>query len=119
SAVEERPRVAPNVESATYESRSGAEYVVVHNPARRSYARLDPREFELLALMDGRHSVKELVVAYYQRYGVLALARVAGLVQLLRHQSFLVEGSIDAYTRLARELRGNRRAASFELTTTS
>ena len=105
SPVEERPRVAAGLESACYRTRSGAEYVVVHNPARRTYARLDPREFDLLALMDGQHSVKELVIAYYQRYGVLAMARVAGLVRLLRQQRFLVEGSLDVYAALATRLR--------------
>src|SRR5207237_9419875 len=98
------PRVGGIVASATYTSRPGAESVVVHSAVHRSYARLDPREFELLALMDGRDSVKELVVAYYQRYGVLALGRVAGLVRLLREQHFLVEGSVDAYARLTARL---------------
>src|SRR5438132_391316 len=106
SPVEERPRVESGLESAAYTSRSGSEYIVVHNPTRRTYARLEPREFELLPLMDGRRSVKELVIAYYQRNGVLALARVAGLVQLLRQQLFLVEGSTDAYASLATRLRG-------------
>src|SRR2546427_1434863 len=105
SPVEERPRVAAGLESACYRTRSGADYVVVHNPARRTYARLDPREFELLALMDGQHSVKELVIAYYQRFGVLALQRVAGLVGLLRQQGFLNEPARDAYTQLASRLR--------------
>jgi CRP-like cAMP-binding protein len=109
SPVEERPRIAPEVESATYRTRSGVEYVVVHNPAARSYARLDPREFELLPLMDGRHSVKELVIAYYQRNGVLALARVAGLVGVLRQEHFLSSASDqDAYDQLDVHLRGRR-----------
>src|SRR3954464_956119 len=89
SPVEERPHIVSGVESATYATRSGSPYVVIHNPAAETYARLDPREFDLLQLMDGRHSVKELVVAYYQRHGVLALARVAGLVGLLRNETFL------------------------------
>jgi CRP-like cAMP-binding protein/Zn-dependent protease len=105
SPVEDRPRVPRGIESACYRTRTGAEYVVVHNPTAGTYARLDPREFDLLSLMDGRHSVKELVVAYYQRHGVLALSRVAGLVRLLRQQGFLVEGSVDAYARLGARLR--------------
>jgi putative peptide zinc metalloprotease protein len=118
SPVEARPRVAPGLESARYTTRSGAEYVVVHNPAGRAYARLEPREFDLLPLMDGRHSIKELVIAYYQRYGVLALARVAGLVRLLSQQQLLVDPPIDAYDRLAARLRGGlRRAPSSALTT--
>ena len=118
SPVEGRPRVAPGLESARYTTRSGAEYVVVHDPSGRAYARLDPREFDLLPLMDGRHSVKELVIAYYQRYGVLALARVADLVRLLSQQRLLVDPPVDAYARLSATLRGGlRQAPSSSLTT--
>ena len=119
SPVEERPRVPDGLESASYKTRSGAEYVVVHNPATRTYARLDPREFDLLALMDGSRSVKELVIAYYQRHGVLALARVAGLVRLLHHQRLLLEGGLDAYARLEASLRGDRVATRTGALTTS
>jgi CRP-like cAMP-binding protein len=107
SPVEDRPCVVADLESAAYKTRGGSPYVVVHNPASHTYARLDPREFELLPLMDGRHSVKELVVAYYRRYGVLALARVAGLVGLLREQHFLTASPADSYTLLGARLRGN------------
>jgi hypothetical protein len=69
SPVEDRPRIAPELESARFATRSGAEYVVVHNPRRRAYARLDPLEFDLLPLMDGQHAVKELVVEYFRRHG--------------------------------------------------
>src|SRR5438067_7325593 len=116
SPVEDRPRVARGIESACYRTRTGAAYVVVHNPSGRTYARLDPREFELLPLMDGRHTVKELVIAYYQRYGVLALARVAGLVHLLREQHFLVQPPLDSYAALSARLRGPvRRLPAAEL----
>ena len=108
SPVEDRPCLAPGLESACYTARSGVEYVVVHNPAARAYARLDPREFELLPLMDGQHSVKELVIAYYQAHGVLALARVAGLVHLLRQQTLLqvTDPLADVYATLAARLHG-------------
>jgi putative peptide zinc metalloprotease protein len=118
SPVEDRPRVAAGLESARYTTRSGAEYVVVHNPAGRAYARLDPREFDLLPLMNGQHTVKELVIAYYQRYGVLALARVAGLVRLLSEQRLLVEPPVDAYARLSARLRGGIRTAPSSALTT-
>jgi putative peptide zinc metalloprotease protein len=107
SHVEDRPRVASGLESARYVTRSGDAYVVVHHPAGRAYARLDPREFDLLPLMDGQHSVKELVIAYYQRHGVLALARVAGLVRLLNQQHLLFQPPIDAYATLTAGLRGD------------
>ena len=63
SPVEERPRVASNLEAAAYTTRAGAGYVVVHRPDAHAYARLNPREYGLLELMDGTRSVKELVIA--------------------------------------------------------
>ena len=115
--VEERPRIVPRIEAARYTTRAGTPYVVIHNPTAQTYARLDPRELDLLELFDGRHTIGELVIAYYQRHGVLALARVVGLVQLLRAERFLSEGHIDAYTRLARQLRAPvRQLRAAELT---
>src|SRR5438067_13934926 len=119
SPVEDRPRVARGIESACYRTHTGAEYVVVHNPGARTYARLDSREFDLLSLMDGRHSVKELVVAYYQRHGVLALARVAGLVRLLRQQQFLLDRPLDVYANLGQRLHAERRISGAGALTTS
>ena len=36
SPVEDRPRLAADIESAAYTTRSGTEYVVIHNPAKAS-----------------------------------------------------------------------------------
>jgi CRP-like cAMP-binding protein len=116
SPVEERPRVAPNLEAAAYTTRAGAGYVVVHRPDAHAYARLDPREYELLELMDGTRSVKELVIAYYQRHGALALPRIAGLIHLLRIQGFLLgAASVNAYAAIGHALRPAR--GERELTT--
>src|SRR5207248_3009354 len=57
-------------------------------------------------LMDGTRSVKALVVAYYQRNGVLALPRIARLVQLLRVNLFLHEPPLHTYSALRAQLRG-------------
>ncbi|GAC1320928.1 MAG: hypothetical protein NVSMB2_17250 [Chloroflexota bacterium] len=105
SPVEDRPVVVPGLESARYTTRSGAAYVVVHNPAAHTYARLDPREFELLPLLDGQHTIKDLVIAYYRTHGSLALPRIAGLVELLARQGLLKTPPIDAYAALRGRLR--------------
>ncbi|MBI4493512.1 MAG: cyclic nucleotide-binding domain-containing protein [Chloroflexi bacterium] len=105
SPIEEQPRVVAGLEVSHQATRAGVPYVVVHNPAANTYLKLDPREFDLLPLMDGTHTVKELVVAYYQRHGVLALPRIAGLVRLLRSHHFLTEPPVDAYAALRARLR--------------
>ena len=76
SPIEQRPRVVANLEAAHQHTRAGTAYVVIRNPAANSYLKLDPREYDLLPLMDGTRTVKALVVEYYQRNGVLALPRV-------------------------------------------
>ncbi len=120
SPVEERPHIVEHVESASYRTRGGTPYVVIHNPKAETYARLDPREFDLLELMDGRHSVKELVVAYYQRHGVLALARVAGLVNLLQSEVFLRQRPTHVYAVLAQRLHPtHKRTLPTELASTN
>jgi putative peptide zinc metalloprotease protein len=106
--TEERPQVVAGIEAAHHVTRSGRRYVVVHNPMAESYLRLDPREFDLLALMDGTRTVKSLVVAYYQRHGMLALSRVTGLVEILRANRFLTERPLDAYAALGEALARRR-----------
>jgi putative peptide zinc metalloprotease protein len=106
SPIEDRPRLVRNVEAAHHTTRTGVPYVVIHNPAARSYLKLDPREHDLLARMDGSRTVKALVVEYYQRHGVLALPRIAELVRLLRSHHFLADGVLDAYRALDARLRG-------------
>src|SRR5262249_48391594 len=108
SPVEERPRLVDNIESATYKTPPGTPDVVIYKPAEKRYARLDPRENDLLPLMDGRHSVEDLVIAYYRNHCALAPARVASLVQLLRNEGFLQPRIKDAYAALADRIRGPR-----------
>jgi CRP-like cAMP-binding protein len=106
SPVEECPRLVAGTEAAHHTTRAGAPYVVIHNPAARTYLKLDPREHALLALMDGAHTVMALVVEYFLRHGELALPRIAGLVQLLRAHHFLTEPPLDAFAALDARLRG-------------
>jgi putative peptide zinc metalloprotease protein len=60
--------------------------------------------------MDGEHTVKELVIEYYLRHEVLALPRITGLVQLLKHNGMLVDPDLDAYQELGGRL--HRRSAA-------
>jgi CRP-like cAMP-binding protein/Zn-dependent protease len=108
--TEERPRLAGAIESVHQRTRAGLAYVVIHNPANHEYLKLDEEEFDLLPLMDGEHTVKELVIEYYLRHEVLALPRIAGLVRLLKVHGFLAGGYVDAYAELTSKL--HRRSAT-------
>lgn len=106
SPIEYRPKLVDRVEAVHQVTRTGSPYVVIRSPIAQSYLKLDPREYDLLALMDGTKTVKSLVVEYYQRHGVLALPRIAGLVRLLRANHFLTDPPLDVFTVLGTRLRG-------------
>src|SRR5438270_10869430 len=106
SPIEDRPRLVATIEMARHVARDGSPYVVLHNTVAHRYLRLEPTEIDVLPLMDGTRSIKALVVAYYQRNGVLALPRIARLVQLLRANRFLAEPPVHAYAALRHHLRG-------------
>jgi CRP-like cAMP-binding protein len=106
SPIEDCPRLVASIETAYHVARDGSAYVIIHNTTAHTYLRLEPTELDILPLMDGTRSIKALVVAYYQRNGVLALPRIARLVQLLRANRFLAEPPLHAYSALRGEIRG-------------
>ncbi|HEX7587936.1 MAG TPA: hypothetical protein VF478_06435, partial [Anaerolineae bacterium] len=89
--VEQRPRVVPGIESAQFKTRAGIPYVVIRNPAMNTYLKLEPHEFELLALMDGTRNLPALVIEDFKRFHVLAPMRVANLVNSFQEKHFLID----------------------------
>lgn len=103
--IEERPRVVRDIEASHQTTRHDTPYVVIRNPAANTYLRLDPKEFDLLSLMDGTRTIKELVIEYFRRNGVLAVPRVTGLVQRLASHHFLDQVPVDSYATLGTRLK--------------
>jgi CRP-like cAMP-binding protein len=97
-----RPAVAPDVEVKTFRLRWGNDYTVIANPRDLVHLRLEPGESELLPLMDGTRTVKEIVVDRFEESGDLELSGVADLAQELYQGNFLtvpfvdVQGAIEA-----------------------
>lgn len=104
--IHARPRVVTTLEIAPQTTTSGKPYVVLRNTAQNTYLKLEPREYELVGLMDGTRTVQQLVVEYFTRNGVLAVPRVTGLVQLLAANSFLTERPRDVYAELREKMQG-------------
>jgi len=99
------PRVVTTLEVAPQKMNSGKPYFVLRNTAQNTYLKLEPREYELVALMDGTRTVQQLVVEYFLKSGALAVPRVTGLVQLLATHSFLTEPARDVYAELREKMR--------------
>ncbi len=97
-----RPRLAPDIETAAVEASDGAGYVMVANPRDLLHYRLTPEEAALLPLLDGEHSIGEIVVDRFTDDGELDAASVVGLVQLLEQGRFLDSPFVDADAALER-----------------
>ena len=117
--AEYRPRIAPDLEVKRFEGRAGESYYMVANPRDLVHFRLQPSEYELLALMDGTRTVKEIVVERFRESGELELAGVADLVHQLRTENFLEDRFVDvpAMVRGAMDPNPRRRRLRAFLTT--
>jgi putative peptide zinc metalloprotease protein len=82
----------------------GDTYYVLKNPGLGTYLRLSEPDYTLWELMDGSRSVKDLVVAFFQRYKSFAFGRVAALVDELRIAGFLTDKPVGVYRQAAEQL---------------
>jgi CRP-like cAMP-binding protein/Zn-dependent protease len=102
--AEFRPRLAADIESKTFRLRAGGSYTMLGNPRDLVHVRLQPGEEELVPLLDGTRTVKEIVVDRFEDSGEMDLSGVADLVEELRHGNFLTVTYVDAYAAVRRRL---------------
>jgi putative peptide zinc metalloprotease protein len=102
--AEMRPQLAADIEVKTFHLRWGNDYTIIANPRDLVHLRLEPGEAELLPLMDGSRTVKEIVVARLEESGDLELSGVADLVQELRIGNFLTTPFVDVNGAIERRL---------------
>ncbi len=99
-----RPRLAPDVEVRSFHLRWGNDYTMLANPRDLVHLRLEPGEADLLPLMDGTRSVKQIVVERFRESGDLELSGVADLVSELRQRNFLDVRFVDVGEAVRRRL---------------
>jgi CRP-like cAMP-binding protein/Zn-dependent protease len=118
--AEYRPKLAPDVEVKQFSLRWGNDYAVAANPRDLLHYRLEPGEVELLALMDGSRTVREIVVERFRESGDLELSGVIDLVRQLRVGNFLETRFLDSDAIVRRALNpssaGRRKARQFART---
>lgn len=93
--AEYRPQLRPDIEVKVFRLRWGNDYAMIANPTDLIHYQLRPEDVELLALMDGTRTIKEIVVEAFQESGDLSLDTVADLVRQLRIGNFLTERYVD------------------------
>jgi CRP-like cAMP-binding protein/Zn-dependent protease len=90
-----RPKLAPDIEVKYHELRWGNSFYVLGNPRDIIHYQFPPPEMELIRLMDGTRTVKEIVLERFQESGDLELAEVAELVRTLYTANFLDRRYVD------------------------
>jgi len=90
-----RPALAPDIEVKPFRLRWGNDYTVIANPRALLHYRLEPWEADLLPLMEGEHTIAEILVERFRESGDIELSGLADLVRALHEGGFLVEPYVD------------------------
>lgn len=94
-----RPLRQANVEVARLEAHHEP-YYVLKQPQTRTYLRLSEADYALWWLMDGQHSVKDLLFYCLKRYRSLPIGRLNSLIADLRNGRFLQDTPTNLYEQL-------------------
>jgi CRP-like cAMP-binding protein/Zn-dependent protease len=118
--AEDKPQLRDDVEVKTFRLRWGNDYAMIANPTDLVHYQVSVDDVEVLKLMDGSRTVKDIVVERLQGSGGLELDDVADLVTLLRQGNFLTERYVDT-TEIVRRAadpvsRGRAKAREFAKT---
>jgi putative peptide zinc metalloprotease protein len=92
-----KPKGIANVEVAIQQRTHGEEYYVLRSPEANTYLKLDPRDYFLWGLMDGQHSVRDLAVAYFVKFGAFPFDRLAHLIAHLKMNHLLEEKPVHVF----------------------
>jgi CRP-like cAMP-binding protein/Zn-dependent protease len=90
-----RPKLSDDIEIKEFKMKWGNDYAMAANLRDLLHYRLDPGEVDLLKLMDGTRTVKEIVVERFKDSGDLELSGVADLVYQLHIGNFLDDRYLD------------------------
>ena len=99
-----RPKLADDIEVKEFHLRWGNDYAVIANPRELVYFRLELQQLELLRLMDGERTLKEIVVERFRESGDLELTGLVDLVLALYAGNFLEHAYLDVDVAVDRAL---------------
>lgn len=91
-----RPRVIDKVEIKEQEFCSVKCYVI-RNTLKDTYIRLDEKGFYLWKLMDGKHSLTDIIMGCMLKFGSPPINQLFDLLATLESNSFLVKNESDLY----------------------
>jgi putative peptide zinc metalloprotease protein len=96
-----KPKHIAYAEVASHQTAREGEYYVLKNPETDTYLKLDARDYFLWELMDGEHSIRDLAVAYFVKFGAFPFDRLGQLVAQLKMNHLLVEKPVHVFGAIA------------------
>jgi CRP-like cAMP-binding protein/Zn-dependent protease len=90
-----RPKLADDVEIRLFEQRWGEGYLMIANPRDLLHYRLAASDLDLLEMMDGTRTVKQIVIERFEGSGEIELTTVTDLVRQLYQGNFLEQRYVD------------------------
>src|SRR3954464_1615499 len=94
--AEFRPTLPPAIEGKVFPLKWGNAYTIVANPRDILHYQFEADAADIIALMDGTRTVKEIGVERFQESGDLELTRVAEITQALLVGNFLTTPYVDS-----------------------
>ena len=93
--AEYRPHLRDDIEIKIFRLKWGNDYAMIANPTDLLHYEIPVDDVELLRMMDGTRTVKEIVVERFRESGDLELDDVVDLVRMLRTSNFLTDHYVD------------------------
>jgi CRP-like cAMP-binding protein/Zn-dependent protease len=93
--AEYRPKLRDDIEVKVFRLKWGNDYAIIANPTDLLHYEIPVDQVELLQMMDGTRTVKDIVVERFQESGDLELDDVVDLVKMLRTSNFLTDRFVD------------------------
>ena len=110
--AEYRPKLASDIEIREFKLKWGNDYVMLANPRHLVHYRFAPEDAELIKLMDGTRTVKEIVVDRFKETGDLELSSVVDMVETLREEDFFEDRYVDVNAAVRRAMKPTSTAAT-------
>jgi putative peptide zinc metalloprotease protein len=96
-----KPRQRDGVEVSRQQTAQGTEYYILHNPDANTYLKLEPQDYFLWELLDGKHTIRDLAVAYFGRFNAFPFDRLMHLLTQLREKELLEARPVQVFGAVA------------------
>ena len=93
--AELRPKLRDDVEIKVFRVRWGNDYLMIANPRDLLHYRLPAADLDLLGMLDGTRTLKQIVVERFEESGELELSAAMDLVRTLYEGNFLEDTHVE------------------------